>query len=86
MAEMLSKLKLGELFQKLKIGLEDLVKESKNMSETNRSIAMSDIGAIRNRIVKKIGRKEDVKENQEILKVLDLFSDDRIFIDVIREE
>ncbi len=86
MAEMLSKLKLGELFQKLKIGLEDLVKESKNMSETNRSVAMSDIGAIRNHIVKKIGRKEDVKENQEILKVLDLFSDDRIFIDVIREE
>ena len=86
MAEMLSKLKLGELFQKLKIGLEDLVKESRNMSEVNRGVAMSDIGAIRNHIVKKISRKEDVKENQEILKVLDLFSDDRIFIDVIREE
>ncbi len=86
MAEMLSKLKLGELLQKLKIGLEDLVKESRNMSEVNRGVAMSDIGAIRNHIVKKISRKEDVKENQEILKVLDLFSDDRIFIDVIREE
>ena len=86
MAEMLSKLKLGELFQKLKAGLEDLVKESKNMSETNRSVAMSDIGAIRNHIVKKISRKEDVKENQQMLKVLELFSDDRIFIDVIREE
>ena len=48
MAEMLSKLKLGELFQKLKAGLEDLVKESKNMSETNRSVAMSEVGAIRN--------------------------------------
>jgi hypothetical protein len=86
MTEMLSKLKLGELFQKLKVGLEDLVKESRNMSETNRSVAMSDIGAIRGHIMKKINRKEDVKENQEILKVLELFSDDRIFIDVIKEE
>jgi hypothetical protein len=86
MAEMLSKLRLGELFQKLKAGLEDLVKESKNMSEANRSVAMSDVGAIRNHIMKKINRREDVKENQEILKVLELFSDDRIFIDVIREE
>ena len=86
MAEMLSKLRLGELFQKLKAGLEDLVKESKNMSEANRSVAMSDVGAIRNHIMKKINRREDVKENQEILKVLELFSDDRIFIDVIKEE
>ena len=86
MAEMLSKLRLGELFQKLKAGLEYLVKESKNMSEANRSVAMSDVGAIRNHIMKKINRREDVKENQEILKVLELFSDDRIFIDVIREE
>ncbi|MEM3841129.1 MAG: hypothetical protein QXN59_00315 [Candidatus Micrarchaeaceae archaeon] len=86
MSEMLSKLKVGELFQKLRLGLEDLVKESKGMSDANSGISSSEIGRLRGHIVKRISRREDVKENQEILKILDLLSDDKIFIDVIKEE
>ena len=86
MPEMLSKLKIGELFQKLKIGLEDLVRESGNMSNANNSVSLSDISKIRNHITKKISKKEDTWENQELMKVLDLFSDDKVFMEVIKEE
>ena len=54
--------------------------------EENRAIAIDDIRELRDHIMKRLEKQEEVADNRKILKLLDLFSKDKAVLEIIRED
>lgn len=79
-------LSLGSLFDKLHSLMVNLVKDVDSVIEDNREVSMDRIKELRDHINHKLSRNEEIHDNQRLLKVLNLFSEDRAVLEIIRED
>ena len=79
-------LSLGELLSKLHSAILDFVETIDETIEHDRGVSASDIRQLRDHIASKIEKKEDVADNQKLLKVLDLFATNSAVIELVRED
>jgi hypothetical protein len=77
---------LDSLFTKLHQLMSNLVKDIEGVLGDNEEMGMGDIKALRDHINHKLAIKEEVSDNQKILLLLNLFSEDKAVIEIIRED
>jgi hypothetical protein len=77
---------LDSLFTKLHQLMSNLVKDIEGVLGDNEEMSMGDIKALRDHINHKLAIKEEVSDNQKILLLLNLFSEDKAVIEIIRED
>jgi len=81
-----SNLSIDNLFSKLHNMMRDLVRDIDSVIQDNREIGMGDIRELRDHINHRLSKKEEIEDNQKILKLLNLFSEDKAVIEIIRED
>lgn len=86
MALDLKNLSLESLFERLHGLMVNLVKDVDSIIEDNSEISINTIRQLRDHINYKLGRKEEIHDNENILKVLNLFAEDRAVLEIIRED
>jgi hypothetical protein len=77
---------LDSLFTRLHQLMSNLVGDIDGVLEDNKEVSINDIKALRDHINYKLGKKEEVADNQKILRLLNLFSEDKAVIEIIRED
>ena len=77
---------LDSLFGKLHGLMVNLVKDVDSVLEDNKEVSMDGIRTLRDHINYKLGKKEEIQDNERLLKVLNLFSEDKAVIEIIRED
>ncbi len=79
-------LSLDSLFSRLHQLMVNLVSDIDSVIQDNKELSMDEIRNLRTHINYKLGKKEEMHDNQELLKVLNLFSEDRAVLEIIRED
>ena len=83
---MLSNLSLDDLFGKLHTLMVNLVKDVDSVLEDNKSMGMDSIRELRDHISDRLARNEEINDNRKLLKLLNLFSEDKAVLEIIRED
>jgi len=79
-------LSLDSLFGRLHSLMLNLVGDIDSVIEDNKEVGIEEVRTLRDHINYKLGRKEEVYDNQKLLKLLNLFSEDKAVIEIIRED
>ncbi|MGD0729507.1 MAG: hypothetical protein ABR981_05515 [Candidatus Micrarchaeaceae archaeon] len=79
-------LSLDGLFGKLHSLMVNLVRDVDSVIEDNESVSMNDVRELRQNISSRLTKKEEIKDNEKILKLLNLFSEDKAVLEIIRED
>lgn len=82
----MNELSLDHLFSKLHRLMKNLVTDVDSVIEDNKEMSMESVRELRESINSKLGRKEEIQDNQRLLKLLNLFSEDKAVIEIIRED
>lgn len=77
---------LKELFSKLHNDIKVFLTDTKNAIERNNEVSFEDIKRVREHITERLNNGESVEDNEEILKVLNLFTMDKAFLQITSEE
>ncbi len=86
MAKETSELSLDNLFERLQKLMSNLVSDVGSVIADNKVIGMNDIRELREHIGERLNKKEEIQDNQKILKLLNLFSEDKAVLEIIRED
>jgi transcriptional regulator of heat shock response len=86
MAKDLKDLSLDGLFSKLHGLMVNLVRDVDSVIEDNNEMTMDNVRDLRNHINYKLSKKEEIQDNEKIIKLLNLFSEDKAVIEIIRED
>jgi hypothetical protein len=86
MVKDIKELSLNSLLDKLHSLMVNLVKDVNSVIEDNQDMSMKSIRDIRDHINYKLGKKEEIYENEKILKMLNLLSEDKAVLEIIRED
>ena len=86
MANDIKSMSLDGLFNRLHSLMVNLVKDIDSVIEDNRDVGMESVRELRDHISYKLSRNEEIQDNQKILKLLNLFSEDKAVIEIIRED
>ncbi len=79
-------LSLDSLFSRLHQLMVNLVSDIEGVISDNKEVSMEEVRDLRAHINYRLGKKEDIHDNQKLLKLLNLFSEDRAVIEIIRED
>lgn len=82
----LIKLTLDQMVGKLHNAIVQFAKDMKDVVEENKALSFGDIQELRLNIQQRLNRNEELKDNQRLLKMLDLFATDKAVLDIIRED
>jgi ElaB/YqjD/DUF883 family membrane-anchored ribosome-binding protein len=82
----LKELSLDGLFERLHQLMANLVSDIESVIQDNKEVSMDEVRDLRSHINYKLGRKEEVYDNQKLLKLLNLFSEDRAVLEIIKED
>lgn len=74
------------LFSRLHRGLVALSAEASKLTSMNSSVNAREVREAREEIISKLSNNEGFQETRTLLKVLDLFSKDSAFIELVRDE
>ncbi|MCL5122626.1 MAG: hypothetical protein M1279_01485 [Candidatus Marsarchaeota archaeon] len=77
---------LKELFSKLQNDVKAFLSDTRNALERNNEVGFDDIKRVREHITERLNNGESVEDNEEILKVLNLFTMDKAFLQITSEE
>lgn len=77
---------LDSLFGKLHGLMVNLVRDVDSVIEDNKEMSMDSIRGLRDHINYKLSKKEEIADNEKLLKLLNLFSEDKAVIEIIRED
>ncbi len=77
---------LDSLFGKLHGLMVNLVKDVDSVIEDNKEMSMKSIRDIRDHINYKLSKKEEIYENEKLLKMLNLLSEDKAVLEIIKED
>ncbi len=86
MSTELKLLSLKELFSKLHNDIKVFLVDTRNAIERNNEVGFDDIKRVREHITERLNNGESVEDNEEILKVLNLFTMDKAFLQITSEE
>ena len=86
MREELSKISLGRLFSILTDSMTRMVEGLKGLINKNETVDDNTVREIREHIKNRLAAGEERVDNQNILKLLDLFSENKEVIEFIKEE
>ena len=84
--EGLKKLSLSDLFSRLHDSIVSLAKNIGNLTERNRQMSLVDIIELRNHIKSKIEAKQDSVENEKIMRLIELFKDDKNALELVKAD
>lgn len=79
-------LSLDSLFNKLHSLMQNLAKDVDSVIEDNKEVGMDSIKDLRDHINYKLTKKEEILDNEKLLKVLNLFSEDKAVLEIIKED
>ncbi|MGC8537501.1 MAG: hypothetical protein ACP5MZ_00770 [Candidatus Micrarchaeia archaeon] len=79
-------LSLKELFSKLRADIKTFITDTRGALERNNEVGYEDIKRLREHITERLNSGESVDDNEEILKVLNLFTMDKAFLQITGEE
>ncbi len=82
--EGLRNLSLNELFTRLHNAISNLSKGIGELSKKNREMSLVDVIELRNHIKKRLEAKEDTLENEKLLKIVELFKEDKNAIELVK--
>jgi hypothetical protein len=82
----MSSMTLGTLFDRLHGLMVNLVKDIDSVIEDNKDVGMDSVRDLREHITARLSRREEIEDNQKILKLLNLFSEDSAALEIIRED
>jgi transcriptional regulator of heat shock response len=86
MANDVKELSLDGLFSKLHGLMVNLVRDIDSVLEDNMEISMDSVRELRSHITTKLNRNEEIEDNKKLLKLLNLFSEDRAVLEIIKED
>ena len=86
MSNDLRNLSLDNLFGKLHGLMVNLVKDVDSVLEDNKEVGMGSVKELREHITAKLSKNEEIQDNDKLLKLLNLFSEDRAVLEIIRED
>jgi ElaB/YqjD/DUF883 family membrane-anchored ribosome-binding protein len=84
MLEGLSKLSINKLVNMLREAISRVVNDLDKIVEENKSLSMTEINTLREHIEERLNRGENVKENEELIKLIDLFLTDKYVLEFIK--
>ncbi len=84
--EGLKRLSLNELITLLHNSLSNLSKGVEALANSNKQVADEDIAELRDHITSKLQKHSDVFDNARLLKILDLFKEDKKALDVMKDD
>ena len=84
--EGLKKLSLNELFSRLHDSITALAKNVGSLTEKNRQMSLIDIIELRNHIRSKIEAHQDTIENEKILRLVELFKEDKNALELVKTD
>ncbi len=77
---------LGEVLSKLSDAIKSFVKDVRDLSEDNESVSLTEIRELRNFAREKIDEGVDPLENTRIINLLNVFVEDKNFIELTKED
>lgn len=77
---------LKELFTKLHDNMKTFIADTKNALDRNNDVSFEDIKRMREHITQRLNHGENIEDNEALLKVLNLFTMDKAFLNVTKEE
>ncbi len=86
MANDLIELSLGNLIRRLHNAIVDFIGAVDETIRRDRSVSVDEIRTLREHIRQKLQRNDEIEDNMQLLKVLDLFSSNSAVIELIRED
>jgi transcriptional regulator of heat shock response len=86
MSKEVRELSLDSLFERLHRLMSNLVKDIDSVIEDNKEVGMADVRELREHISTRLNKKEEIKDNEKLLKLLNLFSEDKAVLEIIRED
>jgi hypothetical protein len=84
MLENLGKLSINKLVNMLHEAISRVVRDLDKIVEENKALNMTEINTLREHIEERLNKGEDVKENEELIKLIDLFLTDKYVLEFIR--
>ncbi|MCW6160184.1 MAG: hypothetical protein LVQ95_03815 [Candidatus Micrarchaeales archaeon] len=82
--ESLKKLSLNELITRLHESIGSFSRNISKLTERNRELTLVDIIELRNHVKKKLEAHEESAENERLLKLIELFKDDKNALELAR--
>ncbi|MEM0149977.1 MAG: hypothetical protein QXW10_03720 [Candidatus Micrarchaeaceae archaeon] len=82
----LSLFSLKELFAKLHDDIGTFIADTKNTLGRNDTVSFDEIKTVREHITQRLNRGENVEDSETLLKVLNLFTMDKAFLQITSEE
>jgi hypothetical protein len=86
MAKNLQESSLAVLFENLHNLMINLVRDVDSVIEDNKGVSIDDVRELRDHISHRLSKNEEIADNGKLLKVLNLFSEDKAVIEIIRED
>jgi hypothetical protein len=86
MQDGIKNLSINDLFTRLHRALTELFNDASSLVEANNSVKSDNIRTLRSSIIARLANNENIKENENLLKVLDLFVTDKSFIQLVKED
>lgn len=86
MLEGLSELSLGALFGRLQASIKSFARSLDEAVEGNKQVPPADIEQLRDHIKERLDSGEEIEDNKKLLKMLDLFRNDRAVMLVIKQD
>lgn len=77
---------IGSLFTRLHRGLIALAAEASRLTGMNSSVNAREVRGAREEIIKRLSEGEGIEESRTMLKILDLFSKDSAFIEIVKDD
>ncbi len=77
---------LNEVLGKLSSAIRSFVKEISDLSEENKNVSLTEIRELRNFAKEKIDEGKDPVENARIINLLNIFVEDKNFIELTKED
>jgi len=77
---------IESLFARLHRGLLALAAEASKLTGMNSSVNASEVREAREEIIKRLSGGEGIEESRTMLKILDLFSKDSAFIEIVKDD
>ncbi len=77
---------MKELFSKLHNDIKAFISITKDTAERNNEISFGDVSELREHITERLNQGENVEDNRMVLKVLNLFTTDKAFVQITGEE
>lgn len=86
MSKEVRELSLDSLFDNLHRLMSNLVKDIDSVIEDNKEVGLNDVRELREHISSRLNKKEEIQDNEKLLKLLNLFSEDKAVLEIIRED